>query len=123
VLGLSGRRVKMMNSLQARIWLRFTLWLAGAIVVGLLGHFQKSTWFLSAYMILSAAITLIATRKNRPPTYKFQLAAPGVVCSPLGFDVHMSKSGMKYVEGDHTISLGSTSANGAVGWSVFRRVG
>jgi hypothetical protein len=71
--------------------------------------------FLPIYLVSSAAVAVLATRKGRPGNYKFQFIRSGVVRSPLGFEVRTSSSRLEYVEGDRVISWQASPASPAVG--------
>jgi hypothetical protein len=98
-----------------RLWAIFTAWVAGAVLCGLLDRGRTYEVFLTVYMVSSVVAILMATRKHRPPNYKFQFVRPGVVRSPLGFEVRSSNSRLEYVEGDHVISWQASPAGPAVG--------
>jgi hypothetical protein len=63
-----------------------------------------------------ATIIVIARIWNRHRrNYRFALVRPGVVRSPLGFEVRMSKSRVEYIEGDHVVSWNTLPQSGSVG--------
>jgi len=63
-----------------------------------------------------AAIIVIARSWNRHRrNYRFALIRPGVVRSPLGFEVRMSKSSVEYIEGNHVVSWNALPQSGSVG--------
>ena len=100
---------------RLRIWSIFALYVIGAIAAWAADRVRHSGYILLIYLVVAAAVLAVATRKYRPPKYKFELLSPGVVRSPLGFEVRASKSRVEYVEEDHTISWQSTPLNTAVG--------
>jgi len=100
---------------KLQVWLIFVGWLAGAFLCGLLDHGRRSTIFLPVYSVAAAFIVVMATRKYRPPKYRFEVMNSGLVRSPLGFDVRISNTGMQYIEGDHVVSWCSTPVNRSVG--------
>jgi len=100
---------------RMKMWLPFAAWCAGAILCGLLDHARRSSIFLSIYFPVAAVAVVVATRKHRSLNYKFELAEPGVVRSPLGFAVRVSNSCLSYAEGNHEISWHPVSTNRAVG--------
>ena len=95
---------------KLRVWLALGLWLTGAAICGVIDHARESTVLLPVYLPLTAVVVVLATRKHRAPNYKFELVKPGVVRSPLGFEVRASSCRLEYVEGDHAISWQPTSA-------------
>ena len=98
---------------KLRMWGVFLAWLIAAVLCGVADHVRQSTLFLPTFSISSAAIILVATKK--PRNYKFDLVRPGVVCSPYGFEVRASNSGLEYVEGDHVVSWRVNSLSASVG--------
>jgi hypothetical protein len=93
------------------MWCVFLAWLATAVLCGVADHLWQSTLFLPIFSISSALITVVATKKLRPRNYRFDLMRPGVVRSPLGFEVRASDFRLEYVEGDHVISWQAGSLN------------
>ena len=87
----------------------------GAVLCGVIDHIRQSSLFLSVYLPLAAVVVVVATRKHRSRNYKFEFVEPGVVRSPLGFEVRASNSRLQYVEGDHVVSWQPASVNTAVG--------
>ena len=75
-------------------------------------------WFDSFLSVVSglAAITVIARSwKRHRRNYRFDLVQPGVVHSPLGFEVRMSKSRVEYIEGNHVVSWNAQPESDSVG--------
>lgn len=99
------------------------LWVTGAIVCGVIDHTRQSTMLLSIYLPIAAIVVVLATKRYRSANYKFELAKPGVVRSPLGFEVRASRQLLEYVEGDHTISWGPASLSASVGRFDFSEQG
>lgn len=93
----------------------FAAWLMGAILCGVIDHIRQSSVFLSVYLPLAAVIVIITTREHRSRNYKFELMEPGVVRSPLGFEVRASNSRLEYSEGNHVVSWQTASPNASIG--------
>jgi hypothetical protein len=100
---------------KLRTWLTFAAWLMGAILCGVIDHIRQSSVFLSVYLPLAAVIVIITTREHRSRNYKFELMEPGVVRSPLGFEVRASNSRLEYSEGNHVVSWQTASPNASIG--------
>jgi hypothetical protein len=100
---------------KLQVWLVFIGWLAGAFLCGLLDHVRRSTIFLPVYSVAAIFVAVAATRKYRPPKYRFEVLNSGWVRSPLDFDVRISNSSVQYIEGDHVVSWCSTPVNRSVG--------
>jgi hypothetical protein len=100
---------------RVRVWSIFTAWLVGAVLCGLLDGVRKSTVFLPVFLASSVVVVIVVTRKHRPRNFRFDLVRPGVVRSPLGFEVRASSSRLEYAEGDHVISWQPSLVNTAVG--------
>jgi hypothetical protein len=109
------------------MWLVFIGWVVGAFLCGFVDHVRQSTIFLPAYSLATIFIVVVATRKHHPPKYRFEVSALGGVRSPFGFEVSVSNSTVRYIEGDHVVSWHSIpvdssvgpfgiSAQGIVGW-------
>jgi hypothetical protein len=99
---------------RLRTWLAFSAWVVGAFLCGFVDHVRQSTIFLPAYSLATIFIVVVATRKHRPPKYRFEVSALGGVRSPLGFEVSVSNSTVRYIEGDHVVSWHSIPADGSV---------
>jgi hypothetical protein len=99
-----GHRGEMYNS-KLRLWTFFALWLVIALAAFSLDRANRSTIFLPLFLVLSIAVIVLAMRKHYPRNYRFELLRPGVVTSPIGFEVRVTASLIQYVEGDHVISL------------------
>jgi len=96
---------------KSRIWALFAVWSIAAIVCGALDHVRRSSLFLSVFLVISVIVAVIAIPKNRPRNYKFDLVRPGVVRSPLGFEVRASNSRIEYAELDHVVSWQAAPLN------------
>jgi hypothetical protein len=94
-----------MYSSKVRLWAYFALWLIIALVAFFLDDVNRSTIFLPLFLVLSIAVIVLAMRKRYSRNYRFELLRPGVVRSPLGFDVRVTDSLIQYAEGDHVVSL------------------
>ena len=112
-----------MNNYKKQIWARLLAWLTGAAVCGVIDHIRQSSVFLPIYFPVFAVITLIATRTPYSRRYKFELVAPGVVRSRLGFEVRVSNSRLEYIEGNHVISWLPATPNASVGRFNFSEQG
>lgn len=91
------------------------------ISVGVLAarlHLRLS-WFEDPYLSfaagLAAIIVIVRSWKGRTPNYRFDLVQPGVVRSPLGFEVRMSGSRLEYVEGNHVVTWNQSTETSPVG--------
>jgi hypothetical protein len=94
-----------MYSSKVRLWAFLALWLVIALAAFSLDSANRSTIFLPLFLVLSVAVIVLAMRKRYPRNYRFEWLRPGVVRSPLGFEVRATDSLVQYVEGDHVISL------------------
>jgi hypothetical protein len=103
------------NKYKLRIWLNFIAWLIGAVLCGVIDHIRHSSIFLSIYLPLAAVIVVLASRTRRSRRYNFEVVEPGVVRSPLGFEVRVSHSRLEYVEGNHVVSWQATPMTGSIG--------
>jgi hypothetical protein len=97
------------------MWLPFTAWLMGAVLCGVIDHIRQSSVFLSVYLPLAAVVVVVATKKHRSRNYRFEFVEPGVVRSPLGFEVRASDASLRYVEGNHVVSWQLASLSSSVG--------
>jgi hypothetical protein len=108
----------MYKKLKPLLWVFFfvSVCLALGPVVGYVQLHSELGFAILLVISALAAIIVIATNwKRRRWNYKFELLRPGVVCSPLGFEVRKSKSRLEYVEGNHTISWHAYGESGSVG--------
>ena len=96
------------------MWFQFAAWLALAVLAAFGDRAVHRSLFLPIFMVSSFLITVIAARKHRPRNYKFEWIRPGVVRSPLGFEVRVSGSRLEYVETNHVISWQSPPAGASV---------
>jgi hypothetical protein len=111
----------MYKRLKPLLWVFFfvSVCLASGLVVGYVQLHSGLGFAILLVISALAAIIVIATNwKRRRRNYRFDLPRPGVVCSPLGFEVRKSKSRLEYVEGDHVISWHAYAESGSVG--LFR---
>jgi hypothetical protein len=106
----------MYKKLKPLLWVFFfvSVCLASGLVVGYVPLHSRLGFAILSVILALAAIIVIATNWKRR-NYRFDLPRPGVVCSPLGFEVRKSKSRLEYVEGDHVISSHAYAESGSVG--------
>jgi hypothetical protein len=103
-----------MHGSKVRLWAYFALWLVLALAAFSLDRANRSTTFLPLFLLLSIAVILLANRKRYPRNYRFELLRPGVVRSPLGFEVRVTDSILQYSQGEHVISLNPVPTEGPV---------
>jgi hypothetical protein len=105
---------KLMNKVKRRALKGLALWLAGAVICGVIDRMRQSTILLSLYWPIAAIAAVLAMRKHRTRNYKFEYGETGVV-SPLGFEVRASNSHLEYIERDHVVSWKAQPESGSVG--------
>jgi hypothetical protein len=107
----------MYKKLKPLLWVFFFVSVCGAsgLVVGYVQLHSGLGFAILAAISALTAIIVIATNWKRRRNYKFDVPRPGVVSSPLGFEVRKSKSRLEYVEGDHVISWHAYAESGSVG--------
>jgi hypothetical protein len=104
-----------MTKYQIRLWGYFVVWLALAILFGVIDRIRGSSLFLPAYFVIAAVVVVAVGRRNRPPNYKFELIGPGAVRSPLGFEVRVSSARVEYSENHHIVSWKPSLPDAAIG--------
>jgi hypothetical protein len=104
-------------------WFAFIWWLMGASLCGAVDHVRQATLFLPVYSATAVVVVVLATKKYRPPNYKFEVLDSGRVRSSLGFELRVSNAGIEYFEGDHVVSWQSAPMNGSIGGVTFSEQG
>lgn len=112
-----------MHKSKIRLWLGFIVWLIGVFLCAVVDHVRQSTLFLPIYFVTAAVVVILAAKKYRPPNYKFEVLGSRAVRSPLGFEVRVSHSGVKYFEGHHVVSFQPTPVNDSAGKVVLLEQG